>query len=183
MRDRDITARILVMANFCPPNERAVDYNLTPVIHSLADIAKWDRAAAARGLSADFHLKIDSIRDGSELSRQRQRFWRPSARPRKTAGRADDTLRVPANMQAPKPKNNCRFSRARLLNWRTRECIRRFCTCRAATNRIWQARRMAAHGSPGHAIYGYVAQIAKGNALARLLDVRPALEWKASVLR
>jgi alanine racemase len=35
---------------------------------------------------------------------------------------------------------------------------------------------------PGHAVYGYVSQIAKGSAPARLLDVRPALAWKAAVL-
>jgi alanine racemase len=31
-------------------------------------------------------------------------------------------------------------------------------------------------------VYGYVSQIAKGTAPARLLDVRPALAWKAAVL-
>jgi alanine racemase len=35
---------------------------------------------------------------------------------------------------------------------------------------------------PGHAVYGYVSQIAKGAAPPRLLDVRPALSWKAAVL-
>jgi alanine racemase len=35
---------------------------------------------------------------------------------------------------------------------------------------------------PGHAIYGYVSTVAKGNAPPRLLDVRPALTWKAAVL-
>ncbi len=35
---------------------------------------------------------------------------------------------------------------------------------------------------PGHAIYGYVSAVAKGNAPPRLLDVRPALTWKAAVL-
>jgi alanine racemase len=35
---------------------------------------------------------------------------------------------------------------------------------------------------PGHAVYGYVSQIAKGAAPPRLLEVRPALAWKAAVL-
>src|SRR6202035_4180448 len=35
---------------------------------------------------------------------------------------------------------------------------------------------------PGHAVYGYVSQIAKGAAPPRLLEVRPALQWKAAVL-
>src|SRR5580693_10167226 len=61
LRDRGITTRILVMADFLPA-ERAglLDYNLTPVIHSLSDIAEWDGVAAARGITADYHLKIDS---------------------------------------------------------------------------------------------------------------------------
>src|ERR1700727_3702045 len=46
LRDRGITTRILVMADFLP-SERAglLDYNLTPVIHSLPDIGAWDRLA------------------------------------------------------------------------------------------------------------------------------------------
>src|SRR5580698_6220848 len=61
LRDRGIATRILVMADFLPA-ERAglLEYNLTPVIHSLADIAEWDRVAAVRGIAADYHLKIDS---------------------------------------------------------------------------------------------------------------------------
>src|SRR6202451_2666791 len=61
LRDRGITARILVMADFLPA-ERAglLDFDLTPVIHSLADIAEWDRLARERGIEAPDHLKIDS---------------------------------------------------------------------------------------------------------------------------
>ena len=35
---------------------------------------------------------------------------------------------------------------------------------------------------PGHAIYGYISPVAKGTAPAKLLEVRPALTWKAAVL-
>ena len=35
---------------------------------------------------------------------------------------------------------------------------------------------------PGHAIYGYVSPVAKGTAPPRVLNVRPALTWKAAVL-
>src|SRR5271168_4837542 len=61
LRDRGITTRILVMADFLPAErDGLLDYNLTPVIHSLPDIAEWDRMAAERGVTADYHLKIDS---------------------------------------------------------------------------------------------------------------------------
>jgi alanine racemase len=35
---------------------------------------------------------------------------------------------------------------------------------------------------PGHAIYGYISPVAKGTAPAPLIQVRPALAWKAAVL-
>src|SRR5580700_8967089 len=61
LRDRGIATRILVMADFLPAERTGLlDYNLTPVIHSLGDIAEWDRMASARGIQADYHLKIDS---------------------------------------------------------------------------------------------------------------------------
>src|SRR5277367_2305436 len=62
LRDRGITMRILVMADFLPA-ERAglLEYNLTPVLHSLPDIAEWDRlSAGSGGEPRDYHLKIDS---------------------------------------------------------------------------------------------------------------------------
>src|SRR5579864_8035398 len=61
LRERGITARILVMADFLP-SERAglLDHNLTPVIHSLGDIHEWDRLSERRGISSAYHLKIDS---------------------------------------------------------------------------------------------------------------------------
>src|SRR5579862_4527924 len=61
LRDRGITARILVMADFLPAErEGLLDYNLTPVIHSLDAVSEWDRLCAARGINAAYHLKIDS---------------------------------------------------------------------------------------------------------------------------
>jgi alanine racemase len=35
---------------------------------------------------------------------------------------------------------------------------------------------------PGHAIYGYVSPVTKGTAPTQLLDVKPALSWKAAIL-
>ena len=71
LRDRGITTRILVMADFLSA-ERAglLDYNLTPVIHSLADIAEWDRLAAGSGAPPP------------------RRSWRPSAQPSTRAWKA-----------------------------------------------------------------------------------------------
>src|ERR1700749_4584598 len=61
LRDRGITTRILVMADFLPTQRGGLpDYNLPPLIHALGDIAEWDRVASARGVTAEYHLKIDS---------------------------------------------------------------------------------------------------------------------------
>src|SRR5438270_4306988 len=49
LRDAGIRARILVMADFLPAErEGLLDYNLTPVIHCLEDIAEWNRLAGSR---------------------------------------------------------------------------------------------------------------------------------------
>src|SRR5690349_15766327 len=61
LRDAGMKCRILVMADFLPAERKGLlDYNLTPVIHSLEDIQEWDRLAASRGVPASYHLKIDS---------------------------------------------------------------------------------------------------------------------------
>src|SRR5438477_905418 len=61
LRDAGIRARILVMADFLPAERRGLlDYDLTPVIHCLADLPEWDRLAANRATRAAYHLKIDS---------------------------------------------------------------------------------------------------------------------------
>ena len=62
LRDAGIRMRILVMADFLPfTRETMLDRELTPVIHSLADLKELDRLAASReGRPLPFHLKIDT---------------------------------------------------------------------------------------------------------------------------
>ena len=61
LREAGINAQtILVMADFLSSERRElIDYKLTPVIHSLDDIAAWDRLAAG-GRPLGYHLKVDS---------------------------------------------------------------------------------------------------------------------------
>ncbi len=185
LRDRGITTRILVMADFLP-GERAglLDYNLTPVIHSLADIAQWDRVAAARGVAGDYHLKIDS-------------------------GMGRLGTRAPASeiLEAVGAAKHARLeglmthfaSAANYASTQTEDQVHAFqgvCADLAkagmhppilhlsSSTPVAYGRRGAWQRMvrPGHAVYGYVSQIAKGAAPPRLLDVRPALAWKAAVL-
>ena len=61
LRDAGIKARILVMADFLPfSREALLAYGLTPVIHTVEDIAELDRLACRRQETVRFHLKIDS---------------------------------------------------------------------------------------------------------------------------
>jgi len=185
LRENGITARVLVMADFLP-GERAglLDYNLTPVIHSLADIREWDRMAAARGSSAAYHLKIDSgmgrlgtrapaseileaIRAASHASLEGLMTHFASSANYATS-QTEDQIRafdkVCAELaQAGVHPRLVHLSSSTPVAYGRRDA--------------WQ--RMV---RPGHAIYGYISPVAKGTAPARLLDVRPALTWKTAVL-
>jgi alanine racemase len=190
LRDRGIATRILVMADFLP-TERAglLDYNLTPVIHSLADIAEWDRLAGARSIEAQYHLKIDS-----------------------GMGRLGTREAAPAILEAVGAARHARLeglmthlaSAANYSSAQTEEQLRVFRTlCSelahagvqppilhlASSIPIVYGRRDAWQRMvrPGHAVYGYVSPLAQpaaqqGATPARLLQVRPALAWKTSVL-
>src|ERR1700678_3290542 len=173
LRDRGIRTRILVMADFLPA-ERAglLDYNLTPVIHSLADVAEWDRLAGTRGCIADYHLKIDS-----------------------GMGRLGTRGTAPEILEAIGATKHVRLeglmthfaSAANYASTQTEEQLRSFQTLCAELARAsmhppilhlasstpiaygrkdaWQ--RMV---RPGHAVYGYVSAVAegaKGSAPAR----------------
>src|SRR6185312_6585425 len=61
LREAGIRARILVMADFLPfARESLLEHGLTPVIHSLEDLAVLNQLAGARGQRCRCHLKIDS---------------------------------------------------------------------------------------------------------------------------
>jgi alanine racemase len=188
LRDRGIATRILVMADFLPAERTGLlDYNLTPVIHSLGDIAEWDRMASARGIQADYHLKIDS-----------------------GMGRLGTRSSAPEILEAIGAAKHVRLeglmthfaSAANYASTQTEEQLHVFQTlCSelaragahppilhlASSTPIAYGRRDAWQRMvrPGHAVYGYVSaltQVAKGAAPARLLEVRPALAWKTAVL-
>ena len=185
LRERGITTRILVMADFLP-SERAglLDHNLTPVIHSLPDIHEWDRLSERRGIVSAYHLKIDS-----GMGRLGTRA--PAREILDAIGAAKHT-----NLEGLMTHF---ASAANYASSQTEEQTRMFgdiCSelARAGVNPpllhlssstpvaygrrdAWQ--RMV---RPGHAIYGYVSPVAKGTAPPRLLDVKPALTWKAAVL-
>jgi alanine racemase len=173
LRAQGIQTRILVMADFLPENRAGFRAcGLTPVIHSLADLAAVD---------VPYHLKIDT-----GMGRLGTR-----AAPEEVA-RAVTACRQPLEGVMTHFASSANFD-----SRQTDEQIARFeavlAALRAAgheprwvhassTNSVAYPRREAWGNlvRPGHAIYGYVSAARGGGKPA--LDVHPALSWKATVL-
>ncbi len=185
LRDRGITARILVMADFLPA-ERAglLDYNLTPVIHSLADIQEWDRSAAARGVTGTYHLKIDSGmgRLGTRAAAPEILAAISSAPHTRVEGLMTHFASAANYASAQTEEQHALFMQ--ICSDLARSGLHPPLLHLSSSTPVAYGRRDAWQRMvrPGHAIYGYVSPVAKGNAPPRLLSVRPALTWKASVL-
>jgi alanine racemase len=184
LRTAGISARILVMAGFLKHEGAAVvEYDLTPAVHSLDDIAEVDRLAQGAGRPLRFHLKIDS-----GMSRLGTR-----------AAAAEITKALAALRFAHPEGLMTHFASAADYNSpQTDEQVAHFHALRAdlaaagfrpeivhmsSTNAIGYGRREAWHNMvrAGHAIYGYLSP-ARGPAPQRILNVQPALTWKAKIL-
>jgi alanine racemase len=184
LRCAGISARLLVMAGFLPSEREAlVEYNLTPTAHSLDDVAELERMAQRSGRPLAFHLKIDSGMGRLGTRAQPEEIV--------AALRALRHARMEGLMT--------HFaSAADFTSPQTDQQVARFNACYAArreagiaidyahlssTNAIGYARTDAWHNMvrAGHALYGYVSP-ARGDARKQILDVQPALAWKAKIL-
>jgi len=185
LRDAGVGARILVMADFLP-DERAglLDYRLTPVIHSLDDIAAWDELCRSRGTQAAYHLKVDSGMgrlgtrgSAAEIAAAVQ------AAPNSWLEGIMTHLASAADYTSPQTSDQIAlFERLRedLARLELRpEYVHLSSSIPVAYGRREAWQKMV---RPGHAIYGYVSQVARGVGPHRVLEVKPALSWKASVL-
>jgi alanine racemase len=186
LRDRGIQTRILVMADFLPA-ERAglLQYNLTPVIHSLADIAEWDRLAAeSGGEPRDYHLKIDSGmgRLGTRASPAEILEAVGAARHSRLEGLMTH-FASSANYASTQTDEQL-LAFETICTELARAGVHPPILHSSSSTPVAYGRRGAWQRMvrPGHAVYGYVSQIAKGAAPPRLLEVRPALAWKTAVL-
>jgi alanine racemase len=167
LREAGIKARILVMADYLPENRPFFkQFDLTPVIHSLVDVASAE---------VPYHLKIDSG------------MGRLGAR-----NSADEIAK--AVKETPLEGLMTHFaSSANYESAQTEEQMARF---ESVLNAVGQPRyvhlsstipvayqRTKAWGNmvrPGHAIYGYISP-ARGAGTTQL-HVKPALTWRATVL-
>jgi len=185
LRDRGITARILVMADFLPAErDGLLDYDLTPVIHSLDDVQHWDRMAAQRGKPAAYHLKIDSGmgRLGTRAPCSEILTALESTKHARLEGLMTHFASA-ANYASPQTEEQLKMFETVCAELARAGVHPQFLhlssTIPVAYGRRGAWKRMV---RPGHAIYGYVSPVARGTAPPRLLDVRPALTWKTAVL-
>ena len=185
LRDRGIDARILVMADFLPAErEGLLDYGLTPVIHSLEDVKHWDQLAAKRGTPRAYHLKIDSGmgRLGTRASCLEIMQAIGSAKHAHLEGLMTHFASA-ANYASSQTEEQLRMFESVCAGLAEGGVhppfVHMSSTIPVAYGRRGAWKRMV---RPGHAIYGYVSPVAKGTAPPRLLEVRPALTWKAAVL-
>jgi alanine racemase len=184
LREAGIAARIMVMADFLPFERKAlIEYNLTPAIHHLEDIATFDRLAREAGVTAHYHLKLDSgmgrlgVRDDSETIARAVR------------GAANANLEglmthfaSAADYSSPQTdRQQARF--LQLAQELSTLGVQPGFLHLSSTIAIAYGRE-AAWGNlvrPGHGIYGYVSP-ARGDAPRQIFKVRPALTWKATIL-
>ncbi len=184
LRDAGIKARILVMADFLPFTRQALlAYDLTPVIHSLQDLAELDRLAAERASRCRYHLKIDTgmgrlgVRSNAEIIGAAIL----AAKNAELEGLMTHFASA-GNYQTSQTDDQIRLFDT-IANGLNRAGIYPSLVHLSSTIPVAYGRQEAWRGMirPGHAIYGYVSP-ARGQAPSKILQVKPALEWRACVL-
>lgn len=184
LRDAGIHARILVMADFLPYSREALlAHDLTPVIHSLEDVAELDRLAVNQQKRYRYHLKVDS-----GMGRLGTR-----AEPNVIAEAILNAKHVEleglmthfassANYTTPQTDEQIRNFDAVLTSLEAASVTPRIIHLSSSIP-VAYGRKQAWRGMvrPGHAIYGYVSP-ARGSAPQQVLRVKPALTWRAAVL-
>jgi alanine racemase len=184
LRNAGITARILVMAGFLNYEGPALaEHDLTPAVHSLADIAGMEHLAQSCGKALHYHLKIDSgmSRLGTTATAEEIATAVLDAR----AARLEGLMTQFASAaDYGSPQTDQQVARFHALSAALETAgIRPEFVHMSSTNAIGYGRREAWHNMvrAGHAIYGYLSP-ARGAAPPRILNVQPALTWKAKIL-
>ncbi|HWF47374.1 MAG TPA: alanine racemase [Bryobacteraceae bacterium] len=184
LRDAGIKTRILVMADFLPfTRDVLLGCDLTPVLHSLADIAALDRLAVERGRRFAYHLKLDTGmgRLGVRCDAVTVGNAIVAAKNIEMEGLLTHFASAGNYQTAQTDEQIDLFER--IVEGLAAQGIRPKLLHMSSTIPVAYGRRRAWQGMvrPGHAIYGYVST-ARGTALHRVLSVKPALSWRATVL-
>ncbi len=184
LRDAGIKARILVMADFLPfTRDTMLAHDLTPVIHSLADLAEFDRLAASRGRRYRYHLKLDT-----GMGRLGVRAGADAVAEAILHARHTELEGLMTHFASAGDYQTSQTDQQLALFDEVAEGLRRAgihppLAHLSSTIPVAYGREQAWRGMirPGHAIYGYVSP-ARGQAPSQLLQVKPALTWRATVL-
>lgn len=184
LRAAGIRTRVLVMADFLPcEREALIEHNLTPAIHSLEGLEELQRLATGRPEPISYHLKLDT--GMGRLGAQGSGDDVVAAVRRASHARLEGLMTHFASAAVySSDQTELQIERFDALASRLRaEGITPRFSHMSSTIAVAYGRREAWRNMvrPGHAIYGYVSPT-RGQAPARLIDVQPALEWKAAVL-
>jgi alanine racemase len=184
LRDAGIKARILVMADFLPfTREAMLAYDLTPVIHSLEDLAELDRLAASRGQKCRYHLKLDTGMGRLGVRSDAKIISEAILRARHAELEGLMThFASAANYQTSQTDDQIALF-DEVFEGLRRSAVHPTVVHLSSTIPVAYGRQHAWRGMvrPGHAIYGYVSAV-RGHAPAKVLHVKPALAWRATVL-
>lgn len=184
LREAGIKARILVMADFLPfTRDTMLAHDLTPVIHSLEDLAEFDQLAAARNRRYRYHLKLDT-----GMGRLGVRAGADAVGEAILRARHAELEGLMTHFASAGDYQTSQTDRQLALFDEIAEGLRRAGIHPAllhlsSTIPVAYGREQAWRGMirPGHAIYGYVSP-ARGAAPSQILQVKPALTWRATVL-
>jgi alanine racemase len=174
LRESGVQARILVMADRVATDPRAwAEYRLTPVIHDLEEIALLPAGLA-------YHLKFDS---------GMHRLGSNAAIDAIIGAVRHTNLEGLMTHFASSADYTSEQTKLQMQNFEALRKALASAGCQpphlhaASTNPLHFGRKESWGNlvRPGYAIYGYVSR-AKGKAPAELLDVTPALRWKATIL-
>ena len=179
LRQAGIDCRLLVMAGIMRWEYEALrEFRLTPVVHSLEELALLDRGGAI-----DIHLKIDTGMDRLGTL--------ASASEIISAIKSAPNVRIEGLMShfASATDFTSAQTEDQIAAFRKTAATLEACGIRppmvhfSATNAIAYPRRESwlSLVRPGHAIYGYVSP-ARGHAPHPAFTVKPALSWKTKII-
>jgi alanine racemase len=184
LRQAGIAGRVLVMAdNLAAARAGLFEYGLTPVVHGLEDLSPLEEMARARGVRLPYHLKVDTgmgrlgtraaAAEIAEAARRAPHLDLEGLMSHFASAADYTTSQTDAQVRAF--DQLCQSLCAAGI----RPALRHI----SSTNPLAYGRREAWYNMvrPGHALYGYISP-ARGPAPEAILEVQPALSWKATVL-
>jgi alanine racemase len=182
LRQAGIEVEILVMADFLHDERDAiVDYNLTPVLHSIQHIRDLDNLAAKAQRCLSYHLKVDTGLSRLGVQASCEEILSAVQSSSNTTLHGVMTHLASAEDFASSQTDSQVSAFLSIID-ELGEVKPSFIHL-SSTNAIAYGRRQAWQNlvRPGLSIYGYVSH-ALGNSPEKLLQVKPALTWKSAVL-